>query len=159
MSYFIGKSYLKLKKVEHKFFNSLATEKKIKIIAKKKYILSWQSKGLSDKSIKPPSISDNSLTPLIDYFGNKIRVKFTGSCLKQPNISCTLETIVKIYIAYDLDASSSQNNDPTIKNCRFGAATLSKNSDIDKYGFSGYGIGFDRRSNFSFSGGGLVKMH
>ena len=31
--------------------------------------------------------------------------------------------------------------------------TLTKNTDIDKYGYSGYGIGFDRRSSFSFPGG------
>ena len=30
-----------------------------------------------------------------------------------------------------------------------------KNTDIDKYGYSGYGIGFDRRSSFSFPGGGF----
>ena len=30
-----------------------------------KYILSWQSKGLSDETIKPYATSDNSLTPLI----------------------------------------------------------------------------------------------
>ena len=35
----------------------------------------------------------------------------------------------------------------------FGALTLTKNTDIDKYGYSGYGIGFDRRSSFSFPGG------
>ena len=29
---------------------------------------------------------------------------------------------------------------------------MTKNTDIDKYGYSGYGIGFDRRSNFSFPG-------
>ena len=33
--------------------------------------------------------------------------------------------------------------------------TLTKNADIDKYGYSGYGIGFDRRSSFSFPGGGF----
>ena len=27
-----------------------------------------------------------------------------------------------------------------------------KNADIDKYGYSGYGMGFDRTSAFSFSG-------
>ena len=27
-----------------------------------------------------------------------------------------------------------------------------KNADIEKYGYSGYGIGFDRRSSFSFPG-------
>ena len=37
----------------------------------------------------------------------------------------------------------------------FGAVTLTKNDDIDKYGYSGYGIGFDRRSSFSFPGGGF----
>ena len=35
----------------------------------------------------------------------------------------------------------------------FGAVTLTKNADIDKYGNSGYGIGFDRKSSFSFPGG------
>ena len=42
-----------------------------------------------------------------------------------------------------------------LKNCLFGAVTLTKNSDIDKYGYSGYGIGFDRKSSFSFPGGGF----
>ena len=32
---------------------------------------------------------------------------------------------------------------------------MTKNADIDKYGYSSYGIGFDRRSNFLFPGGGL----
>ena len=30
-----------------------------------------------------------------------------------------------------------------------------KNADIDKYGYSGHGNGFDRRSSFSFPGGGF----
>ena len=45
------------------------------------YISSWKSKGLSDESFKPPTTSDNSLTPSLDYYGDKIRVKFTKSCL------------------------------------------------------------------------------
>ena len=52
-------------------------------------------------------------------------------------------------------ASGSNNSDPTFKNCLFGAVTLNKNADIDKYGYSGYGIGFDRRSSFSFPSGGF----
>ena len=32
---------------------------------------------------------------------------------------------------------------------------LTKYTDIDKYGYSGYGIGFDRKSSFSFPGGGF----
>ena len=52
-------------------------------------------------------------------------------------------------------ASGSNNNDPTLKNCLFGAVTLTKNTNIEKYRYSGYGIGFDRRSSFSFPRGGF----
>ena len=38
----------------------------------------------------------------------------------------------------------------------FGAVSLTKNADIDKYKYSGYGIGFDWCGKFSF-GNGLVK--
>ena len=41
-----------------------------------------------------------------------------------------------------MGASTSNDNDPTLKNCLFGAVTLTKNADIDKYKYSGYGIGF-----------------
>ena len=41
-----------------------------------------------------------------------------------------------------------------MKNCFFGAVILTKNADIDEYGYSGYGIGFGRRLSFSFPGGG-----
>ena len=62
---------------------------------------------------------------------------------------------MNIYIVYELAASSSHNSDPTIKNCLFGAVTLTKNADIEKYKHCGYGIGFDRRSSFSFPSGGF----
>ena len=45
-------------------------------------------------------------------------------------------------------------SDPTLENCLFGAVTQTKNVNIERYGFSGYGIGFDRKGSFSFSGGG-----
>ena len=32
---------------------------------------------------------------------------------------------------------------------------MTKNADIEKYGYSGYGTGFDRRSDFSFPGSGF----
>ena len=96
-----------------------------------------------------------SLTPALSYYGTKTRAKFAGSCLKQPKISYTHGKIVNIYIVYEPGASSSHNKDPTLKNCLFGAVTLTKNADIDNYGHSGYGIGFDRRSSFSIPGGGF----
>ena len=84
-------------------------------------------------------------------FVNKVKVKFTGSYLKQSNkITYTHRKVVNIYIVYELGVSSSHNNDPTLNNCLFGAVTLTENAGIDKYGHSGYGIGFDKRSSFSF---------
>ena len=62
--------------------------------------------------------------------------------------------VVNIYIVYKLGASSSHINDPTLKNCLSGVITLTGNADIDKYKYSGYGIGFDRRGSFSFPDGG-----
>ena len=78
---------------------------------------------------------------MIDHYGTRIRLKFNKSCLKQPNT------------VYELGASGSNNKDPTLKNCFFGAVILTKNADIEKYGHSGFGIGIDRR--FSFAGGGF----
>ena len=51
--------------------------------------------------------------------------------------------------------SSSHFDDPTLKNCLFGAVSLTKKSDVDSYEYSGYGIGFDRKSSFSIPGGGF----
>ena len=119
------------------------------------YVSSWKSKRLSDETIKPPATSDNTLTPVSNYYGTKTRIKFTGSCLKQPKISYTYLNIVNTYIVYELGASTSHDNYPTSKNCLFGAVNLTKDTDIDKYGYSGYGIGIDRRSSFSFPSGGF----
>ena len=123
------------------------------------YFSSWKSKGLSPESIKPPAMSDNSFTAALSYYGVKTRIKFYGSCLQQPKVSYTHGTIVNIYIVYELGASSSSNNDPTLKDCLFGAVTLTKNADIDKCGYPGYGIGFNKRSSLHFEVVDLVKMY
>ena len=125
-----------------------------RMITNADYTSSWISKGLPAESIKPPTTSDNSLTPALNYYGTKTREKFTGKCLKQSKISYNHRKVVNIYITYELGASSFHSDNPTLKNCLFGAVTLTKNADIDKCGYSGYGIGFDRRGSFSFPGGG-----
>ena len=84
-----------------------------------------------------------------------MEVKFNGSILRQPKASYTHGKIVNIYIVYKLTGSSSHSDYLTLKTCLFGAVTSTKNKDIEKYGYSGYGIGFDRRSSFSFPGGGF----
>ena len=157
LGYFIGKNYSE----EDGTQNYLVFQKIVryfKMLPNTNYFLSWKSKGLSAETIKshttsPLTASDYNLIPTLSYSGTKTKLKFTGSYLKQDQISYTHGKVVNIYIVYELGASSSHNNDPTLKNCLFGAVTLTKNADIDKYGYSGYGIGFDRRSSFSFPGG------
>ena len=93
MSYFKSKSHFEedgtqnylIFQLEYRYF---------KLIANTKYISEWKSKGLSDESIKPPTTSVNSLSPLIDHTGNKTRLKFNGSCLKQNKPTYTHRTIV-----------------------------------------------------------------
>ena len=153
-SYFIGKSYFEENGTQN-YLVFQTINKCFKVITNTDYVSLWKSKELSAESIKPPTTSGNSLTPALNYYGTKTRVKFTGSCLKQPKVSYTHEKVVNIYIVYELGASSFPINDPALKSCLFGAVTLTKNADIDKYGYSGYGIGFDRRSKFSFPGVGL----
>ena len=54
-----------------------------------------------------------------------------------------------------MGAFSSHSDDPALENCLFGAVTLTKNADIDKYRYFGYGIGFNRTGSFSFYGSGF----
>ena len=154
LSYFIGKSHFEEDSTE-KYLAFQPLNKYFKVVTNTDNDSSWKSKGLSAESIKLPTTSDNSRTPSLNYYGTKTRVKFTGSCLKQSKISYTHGKAVNTYIVYELGASSSPNNDLTLKSCLFRAVTLTKNADIDKYGYSGYGTGFDRRSNLSFPSGGF----
>ena len=71
------------------------------------YVLSWESKGLPNESITPPSAPKSSQSPSLKFWS-----------------------------------------------CLFGAVTLTKNVNIDSYGYSGYGIGFDRKGSFSCGGYG-----
>ena len=156
-SYYHGKNYFDEDgALNYLVFQPINKYFKVNTINATNYVLSWKSKGLSAESVKPPATSDNSLTPELNYYGTKTRVKFAGSCLKQSNkLSYTHSTTVNIYIVYEFGESSSNDNDPTLKNCLFGAVTLTKNADIDKYGYSGYGIGFDRRPSFLFPRSGF----
>ena len=64
LSYFIGKSHFEEGGIQN--YLVFQTIRYFKINGK--YILSWKSKGLSDETITPYAISDNSLTTLIDFF-------------------------------------------------------------------------------------------
>ena len=90
--------------------------------------------------------------------GTKPRVRFSGSCLKQNAITYNHGKSVNIYILYEINKTdNTTSSDPTLENCLFGAVTLTKNADIDKYKYSGYGIGFNRKVSFSFPSTGLGR--
>ena len=65
--------------------------------------------------------------------------------------------IVNVYIVYEITNNFNISSYPTLENCLFGAVKLTKNPDIDKYGYSGYGIGFDRKGFFSHPSGGTGR--
>ena len=83
----------------------------------------------------------------------KTRVKFYGSCLKQDKATYNYGKPVNIYIVYEISKNYNISNYPTLENCLFGAVSLSKRVDIAQYKYSEYGIGFDRKAEFSFGNG------
>ena len=85
-SYYIGKSHVEEDGTQN-YLVFQPLNKYFKVIDNTDYVSSWKYKGLSAESIKPSTASDNSLTPALNYYGTKTRVKFTGSCLEQPKLS------------------------------------------------------------------------
>ena len=64
--------------------------------------------------------------------------------------------MVNVFIVYEINLWDHGYDDyPRLENCLFGAVKLVKNADIDKYKYSGRGIGFDR--NATSSTGGFYK--
>ena len=127
--------------------------KRIAGVGSGNYIYFWKSKGLSDERLDSITASNYKITPELSLYGTKTRVEFNGSCLKQDKVTLNHGAIVNIYIAYEISKNYNISSYPTLKNCLFGAVSLNKNADIDQYKDPGYGIGFDRHGEFSFSNG------
>ena len=110
---------------------------------------------MSKEIIKAPRSNNNILSPTTEntFDHQKIKLKFNGSCLIQDQVTYTPQTIVNIYIVYEITKKNYISDYPTLKNCLFGSVKLTKNLDIDKYKYSGYGIAFDRKGEFSFGNG------
>ena len=153
-SYFIGKSHFE----EDGTQNYLVFQpmyryfKRIAGAGNGNNIYYRQFKALSDKRINYVRTHNYSMTLSLDYYGTKTRVEFNGSCLKQDKVTFNHGKVVNIYIVYEISKSINISDYPTLENCLFGAVSQTKNADIDKYGYSQYGIGFDRHGKFSFSG-------
>ena len=149
--YYRGKSHFE----EDGTQNSLVFQplnKYFKLTANTLYISSWKSKGFSDENITAPITSDCKLNPQLNYFGTKTKVEFRVSSLKQDKITLNHGKIVSIYIVYELDKTYVKTYS-TLVNCLFGEVSITKNADIDKNKYSGYGIGFDRGGIYSVGNG------
>ena len=112
---------------------------------------------MSDERINSIKTPNHSITPNLNYYGTTTRIKFNGSCLEQDKVIFNHGKVVNIYIVYEISKSINISDYPTLENCLFGAVSLTKNADIDKYKYSGYGIGFDRHGFFSHPSGGTGR--
>ena len=126
--------------------------KRIAGVGSGNYIYFWKSKCLSDERLDSVTASNYKITPKLSFYGTKTRVEFNGNCLKQDKVTLNHGTMVNIYIVYEISKNYNSSY-TTLENCLFGAVSLTKNADIDRYKYSGYGIGFDRRREFSFGNG------
>ena len=78
LSYFIGKNHFD----ENGTQNYLVFQSMLEYFTlNSNWITKWNSKELSNESLQVISTSDNTLTPSINYYGDKARLKFTGSFL------------------------------------------------------------------------------
>ena len=84
LGYFIGKSHFD----EGGTQNYLVFQPILKyFLLNSNWITKWKSKGLSNKSFEVVSTSDNTLTPSVNYYGDKVRLRFSGSALQQKTVT------------------------------------------------------------------------
>ena len=102
---------------------------------------------MSDKVIKPP---DTSLAPTPGFKNDEKRYfPFKVDCLIRGKAKSEYDKIINIFIVYDLQSNLNYNPEFTLENCLFGAIKVTKNADVNKFKYSGYGIGFDGKGVFS----------
>ena len=101
---------------------------------------------MSDEHITAPYTSDYILNPQLSYLGTKTGVEFNGSCLKLSKITYDHEKVTNFYIVCEINKDVHISSYATLETCLLVAVSLTKNVDIDKYKYSGYGIGFDRHN-------------
>ena len=92
-----------------------------------------------------------------------MEVIYSGSCLNQDKSwkclkLCNYGKVVNIYTVYEISKNINITSYLTIEKFLFGAVSYTKNFDIDKYKYSGYGIGFDRHGFFHILVVELVEM-
>ena len=87
--------------------------------------------------------------PVIENDG-RMNVEFNGNYFEQAKVLHPgTDKVVNTYIVCKLDPiSSTRNTDYTIQNALFGAVKITKNTDISKNKYEGYGICFNEGGSF-----------
>ena len=127
--------------------------KRVASVGSGNYTYFWKPKGLPDERINSITTSNYSITPELNHYGTKTRLKFSGICLKQDKATYNHGTIVNIHIVFEISKNYNISSYPRLENCLFGAVSSTKHVDIDQYKYSRYGIGFDRKGEFLFGNG------
>ena len=112
---------------------------------------------MPDERINCITTFNYSNTPELSDYGAKTTVEYNGNCLKQDSNIYTHAKIVNIYIGCELSKNYNMSSCPTLEKCLFGAVSLTKHIDIDKYEYLEYGIGFNRHRSFSHPGDGTGR--
>ena len=116
-----------------------------------------RSNGISEESIENITMSDSNFAPAFVYHHLLPDVNFNGHCLIKNDISIP-KKLINLYIFYTLCPQlENPNTDFSFGNCLFGSAKLTENAYLDEYKYTGYGIGFDSRSEFLFTDGSYGK--
>ena len=112
---------------------------------------------MSGENIENMTKSNNNFAPTFVNHHALSDLSFNGHCLRNNNIYIS-KKVINLYISYILNPwLINLNTDFTLKDCLFGSVKLTKNADLNKHKYSGYSIGFDPRSKFSFTHRSLRK--
>ena len=95
LSYFIGKSHFD----EDGAQNYLVFQPILKYFTlNSNWITKWESKRLSNENLEVVSTADNTLTPSINYYEDKARLRFTGSVLQRKTVTYSHKKVVNVML-------------------------------------------------------------
>ena len=117
-------------------------------------ITHWKSTGIDNYSLKTDLRGVANTSGIYPKVSGKTRmsVVFSGNYVKEKKSIYPTKSAVNIYIVYKLDTiKPTRNTDFTIQNALFGAVKITEDPlDSSHNKHSGYGICFDKSSDFDF---------
>ena len=123
----------------------------------------WKCNRMSEENIENITKSGSSLSPTFADHHKLLDINFNGHWLINNNY--TPQKVMYIYLPLDVYISytlnlclRNLNSDFTLNNCLCRSVNLTKNAGPEKYKYSSFSIGFNSRSEFSFTDGSMGKM-